>query len=461
MSLRTLLIWIIIAGALGSGVLVTRSRQRAALLIIPEATSRTVGFEPSSVVGIERIVDDHREILERDPDAISQWVIHWSQGGMDHRWGVQSRKVRSGLRSLATSRIQLSETDLVETLAGEIVIRLGSGDSIRLLFGDSSSGGYIPIRVEERAVDGVATKLWFGRVERAISDAFISNRLLGWRSDRLFEMVNSAVDRVELVAGGTSVEFARTSAGWVVVDPIQIHGNTERIEDLVKVLISLEAVSFVDQALDETTTGISSPIATIRMHAGGIESSLVIGTRADVGGSSVYGQLETSTGSALITLKTDQLSKVNSSVEAYIGSTPSSASATQVRKVQINGRDGNARLVADRSTGSWIIDGAQADSLNREAIERMINVLINHPTQTIRVLDEDSAIVPFGSVELIGQGDRLMDRLSIALDSTPSGMRLLVIRELVSGQRVLWAIANDEAAATGAWLTVVAGKRLP
>lgn len=461
MSIRTLLIWIIIAGALGGGVLVTRVQQDAARQDTPVARSQTIGFDPAGTVGLERVVGGVRQILARDAEQSSRWILHWSQGGMDSRWLVGASKARSGIRVLATARAIVSDEDLVTVPAGEVVIRQSSGDVIRVEFDSQSSGGYTAIRVEERASDGVATKRWFGRIERSVSDVFISDGLLGWRSNRVFDIPSSAVRAVELEAAGTSVSLARTNTGWTVAEPMQTHGDTQRIEDLIKVLISLEASAFVDADLDSVTTGIDTPIATLRITTMDESSSLVIGTRSDVGGSSVYAKLETPTGSAMITLEIDQLSELTASSEAYVGKTPSPASATAIGGLRINGRDGKARLEASRSMGNWTIEGNAADSLNRDAIDRLIGVLTRDPAQVVRVLEADTAVAALGSVELLGQDGAQIDRFDVALDSTEAGMRLLVLKELESGQRVLWATVSDEAAATGAWLTAVAGKRVP
>ena len=461
MSIRTLLIWIIIAGTLGGIVIAIKAQQNKTLLTKPATASRLISFDPASTITLERAVANQREVLRQDPTEPGRWTIHWSHAGMDHQWAAQPNKVRSALRTLATARILPADENLITTLAGEFIIRQLNGDSIRIEFDASSSGGYTPIRVEERDSQGIATAMWFGRIEKNIADAFIPKPIKDWRSDRIFEMPNSAVRGLELSAMGTSVEFARMNTGWMIQKPIQIHGNTTQIENLVKVLTSLEAATFVDDPLDPATTGLGTPIATIRISATDESSTLTIGTRADVDGTRVYAQLNTSTGSALVTLETDQLAKLTAVVDAYIAKTPSRQNLSAIRAVRIEGRDGKTRLKADKSAGNWIIAGAQADSLNRDAIERLLRVLIRNQAPLVRLLDANTPIEPLGYVELLGENEQPLNRFAIALDSTDAGMRLLILQKLTSGQQVLWASNADEALATGAWLTAVAGKRVP
>ncbi len=460
MSMKTLCIWIIVAGVLGAGVLMIRARQASAMLSGPIITSRTIGFDPSETAGVEVIGDGAHQVLERDPDRPDRWLIRWVESGLDHSWVASPSKARSGLRALATARVMLSEVDLVETTGGEVNIRKHDGDVIRVVFDAGTSGGYQAVRIEERDRDGVASGRWFGRVEASLFETFVGKGMLGWRSDRLFEITNSAVRLVELEAMGASVVLGQTNTGWVIEQPIQIHGQRTTIEDLVKVLLSLESKSFVDDEIDSQTTGIANPIAKVKIATTDQTAVLTIGTRADINGETVYAQVESATGSALITLATDQLSKLTAAVEAYISKTPSPASSGAIASVRINGRDGIERFIASRTMGNWIIDDTQADSINRDAIDRLVGVLARDEALFVRFFDADAVPTAMGYVELLSADGSVLDGFGIALDSTQAGMRVLIFRELGNGQVVLWASDSEAAMATGAWLTAVAGKRV-
>jgi len=464
MSIRTLLIWIILAGTLGGAVLAIQSHQQSAQPK-PDSSVRTLGFDPADTIGLSRTVGDEHQILERDLTQPDRWLIHWSNNGLDHRWGVDAAKARGGVRALATADVVKIEQDPEFTPAGELIIRQKSGNSIRVEFGASSSGGYTPIRVEERDTDDIASGRWYGRVEKSLSDEFVNNGMLRWRQDRLFEIPNSAIRTVELEAGGTSVALARTPKGWMLTRPIQIHAERDQVEHLIEVLRSLRASNFVDTKTDPQTSGIDTPIATIHITTADNTSTLTIGTRADVDGSTVYGHLDTPSDSALITLDTNQLSKLTAVPEAYISKTPTPLARADIRSLVIMGKDNIARLKASRVHGEWTIGGSPVDSLNQEAIDRLIGVLTQGQAQLVSVLDDEPPTV-LGSIELISNAGTPLARLSVALDSTQAGMRLLLIEELGSGKlgsgkAVRWAMVSNEAAASGAWLTAVASKRPP
>jgi len=461
MSIRTLLIWIIIAGALGAGVLMARAQKLAARDAQPVSTTRTIGFDPVSTIMIDRIVDGQREVLERDANQADRWLVHWSQGGMDQSWAVQTPKVKGALRLLSTARIQAVEHDPITKVAGEIMLRQSVGDSFKIEFDAQASGGYFGVRIEHRDQEGIAVARWFGQIERKVFEAFISTGFRHWRSTRIFDMPNSAIRGIELEAGGMQLELARTNTGWTITRPVPIAGDAQRIEELTRVLLSLETSSFVDDSLGEHTTGLDAPIAKITLTGVDESSTIVIGTRSDVGGSQVYAKLNTPSGQTLVTLKTDQLAKLTAAAEPYIAKTPSQASLGSVSGVKINGRDGLTRFSSIRSQGQWTIDGAQADTVNREAIDRLVGLLLRDPANTVLMLDAKSIIDPVASVVLHGQGNEVLGSFGIAIDSTPAGMRLLMLLDLDDGQQVVWGTVSENAAATGAWLTAVAGKRIP
>jgi Domain of unknown function (DUF4340) len=460
MSMRTLFIWIIIAGMLGGAVLAIRAQQAKAMLDTQEPTTRTLGFDQAGTIELSRVVENEHQVLQRDAAQPDLWTIQWTQGGADYSWEADPTIVRSGLRALATARVRITQENPVSQSAGELLIRQRSGGSIGIEFDSASAGGYTGIRVEERDSEGVATRRWYGRIEKTIYDAFIDTGILHWRSDRLFSMPRSAVRSASLEAGGAKVGLERTSAGWVVTEPYRIHAQREKIEELVNIVLALRSAKFVDEAVNPKTTGLDSPVAVIRLSASDGPTTLTIGGRADVGGDTVYGRLESSTGSALLTLGTSQLSKLTADPMAYIGHIPSGLSSSRIRGVRILGKDDLSRFEAMRVMGDWMIDGTKADSVRRDALDRLIAVLTNDEAQAVRVFDRQEVPPALGTIELLGESGKTLDRFGVALDSTEAGMRMLVMEPIGDDRVVLWAAASDDAAASGAWLTAVASKRV-
>ena len=461
MSMRTLFIWIIVAGALGGVVLFTRAQSTKAQSKAPIQTTRTLGFDTARTVGLTRLVDNERQVVEADELQPNRWIVRWVQDGMDRAWIADLNKARAGFRSLATANIMLSATDLVASSRGEVVIHQRDGESIRVEFGSNPSGGFTPVRIEERDAGGIATARWFGRIDRSVADVYMNNSVLGWRTDQVFDLPNSSIRQVELKAGENAVALERSAVGWRIVEPVAVQGDRAQIEALVKVLLSLEAASFVDDEVDPQTSGIESPIASVELSTADSTSSIVIGNRADVGGERVYAQIRTGVGSAMVTLATDQLSKLTPIADAYISKVPSSLSATMVNRMSVAGRDERIRLDATRTMGDWLIDSSKADSINREAIERVIRVVCTNPAQAVGIIESESIPAPIAFIEMHGNDASQSQRFGLTLDSNDAGMRLLLTQQVSQTQSVVWSCISDDASASGAWLIAVASRRLP
>jgi|GEM_PF-1742271 len=469
MSIRTLLIWIIVAGVLGAGVILAQAQKQAALRNVPEATSRTIGFDPSNTVAMARIgqTELDREFLERDPIQPDRWLIHWSANGMDQTWPAQTPKARGSIRTLATARALISPTDLLKNRAGEIVIRQQDGRSIRIEFDRDSAGGMTPIRVEERGSDGIATARWFGRLEKPIADAFVQLGMLDWRSKLIFDVPGSIVSQVDLEAGGLELSLERASNGWRINNPIGIHGQHDRIDELIQALLQVQTAEFVDGTLDDSISGLDRPIAKVTMGTADEQTRLTIGTRADVNGDTVYALVYAPSGTAMVTVETLALSKLTASVEPYISKVPAANGASKVSSLRVLGRDGVERYHAHRSMGNWTIDGQQVDSINQGAIERCVRVLTASDAQLVRVIEANAKPSELGVLELLDAGGQVLDRFEVAIDSNEAGMRLVLMRlagsPFVDSDKqahVIWAMNSEEAMATGVWLTAVAGKRV-
>ena len=461
MSIRTLCIWIIVAGILGTGVLATRARERSAMEANPIVSSRTLGFDPALTVGIVRVAEGKREILERDQNSADRWVIHYTRDGLDRAWSVVPMKARSGIRSLATSPIELSEVDLVLSIGGELEIRQADGSSYRIVFDENSAGGYTAIRVEERSADGITLSQWYGRIARGVRDSFIGKGMLGWRNEHVFDLPNSAITTIDLQAGGSIVSLARTSNGWMIKSPYEIHGDRETIDNLVQVLLSLQSKSFVDTQVSSTTTGIDTPIAQVRLGSTDAEISLIIGGRADVDGALVYAEIESALETVLVTLETNQLAKLKVSGQAYIAQTPSMYGAGSIGSLRVLGRDGFVRFEAARPVDKWMVGEERVDSINGEAIDRLVKIITRDQASALNVLDQEVGESALGYVEIVGTDGAVLDRFAVAIDSSDTGMQTLFMHELPSGKRVVWMFDSQEAMATGAWLTAVASKRRP
>ncbi len=461
MSMRTLFIWIMLAGFLGAGVLAVRAQQLNNRQSTPIATTRTLEFDPATTAALEIKAQGRRQILTQAPNQPDQWILHWTHDGRDYHWPTQSIKARSGLRALATARINTSNENLVTDPTGELIIRQQDGSSMNIEFDSASSGGYTAIRVEERGTDGVATSRWFGRIEKTISDAFISTGMLYWRSDRVFPVANSAIRSIDIAAGAGEVKLRRSTQGWALTHPYPMHGNQSTIDELVKSLLAIKSSTFVDESIDPATTWMNAPIATINLATTNETVSLIIGAQADVNGDTVYATIKTPTQSALVTMKADQLAGLTAAPAAYISKSPSPLNASAIGSIHIEGRDSIARLITSRSGASWNIGENPADSLNRDSINRLIAVLTKAQAQHVQSYGTEGLPKELGYIKLFDASGNQLDRLAVALQSSPGGMQLVLMKTINDDQVMVWGIRSEDATATGAWLTAVASKRVP
>jgi Domain of unknown function (DUF4340) len=462
MSMRTLCIWIMISGFLGGAVLIVRSYQQKQASQVVVSDSRTIGFDPSMTIGLIQIVDGREQSVQRDPQVPGKWELRREFGDSElssRAWNVEPNKIRAGLRALATGLVRTGDDSFGYENADSLFIRQRSGEQFRVEFGNEVSGGYVSVRIEAQDADGVQLERWDGRVERSLYDVFVMSGFEHWRSLRVFEVAASGVQSIALEAGGSSVTLARKSRGWEIEDPISIHGSRETIEDLVKVLISLEVDAFVDEEVNDETTGLANPIAQIQIGETEKQSLLTIGRRANVDLSTVYAQLETEKGKQLFTLKTDQLAKLTASVEAYISPVPSDFGVTDILGVKVLGNDGRPRFEALRSEGSWMIGESLADSINRDAIERLLLLLVRNQAGAVRVLTNDLLPTRVGSVVLVDRAEQETEKFEIALESDQNGLNVMLIKPIDELTSIVWVSNSDEAAASAAWLTAAASRR--
>ncbi|MFG0245537.1 MAG: DUF4340 domain-containing protein [Phycisphaerales bacterium JB052] len=458
MSIRTLLIWIIIAGMLGGAAVFVRQKHIAALAE-QEVVWVGLEFDPAGVVSVSVEGEDGSVEIQRDADSIDQWRGEWAHGVT---WGLASNRVRGGLRSLATARVRLSDEAVLETVARTATVRSRDGSIMTLSIGADRLGGRVPVRVEQRDEGGAIERVVDGWLDTALADSFASDVMLGWRDDRLFDMAASSVSRLRLSANKYAASLVRRTNGWAIDDPIDVHANREKVEELLRSLLSIKAQRFIDDEIDDSTSGLATPLARISIGDDESAATLLIGTRADIGADTLYARFDRGGNSTLVTVSTDALSKLTAVPDAYVSPTAGGFGLTSVRSVRVLGRGDAVKLVAERNGAAWRIAGQDTDSLTAESIERLLSILLRQPAFAVRLVDDSYALPKsIAGVELLDAGGTMLGGYEIALEQAADGLRLLVIDDLGDGQRVVWGYTGDEAQATGTWLTVAASRPMP
>ena len=461
MSLKTLAIWIILAGLLGGVALLLRQQQVSAQ---QHREIEWVNFEidPASITSVELTRGTAKASLVRSETVVDQWVGHWEDGNQIASWPVSATRIRGALRQLATTRLRLTEETLFDDSEDEISLISRTGTKTTLKIGSDRSGGRAPARLEQWDESGAVDRVVSGWIETKVVDSLTPAISSGWRDEQLLQRPLSTVRYVRLQAGEYLVELTRGTQGWQIDEPIEVHANQTSVESLIKSLLALKATQFVDDpAVDDRTAGLDAPLAFIELGDEQNRASLTVGTRADVGGDQLYARVSTGENKALITLPTESLSKLTAVADAYVSEHPAGYATTSVREVQVLGRDGQTRLTAQRDGADWDVDGRRADSLTKESIDRLLTLLLQRPADAVRLADQSVEIPnPIGSVALHDRLGEELGQYDVALEQSQAGMRLLVITPLNDGRRAIWSFLGDEAQATGTWLTLSAGRRV-
>ncbi|MBO6738682.1 MAG: DUF4340 domain-containing protein [Phycisphaerales bacterium] len=457
MSLRTLLIWCIIAGLLGGAAVILRE-QHAKSVQSSVVEWGGLQFDPAAVTRLEIDSGTGRAVLERDADSIDNWSGSWSIDDAAQRWAIASTRIRGALRTLSTGQIRLSDEQLIED-GTRLTLRSRNDSSVELLIGDDRSGGRTPVRVEQRDESGAIERVLDGWMESGIADALTVRNTLAWRDERLMSIAMSGVDGVRIQAGPYETRLELSGTQWQITAPIAVRAERERVEGLIRSLVALRAGAFVDRAIDPETSGLSSPLAEIELWSGSDAYRLVVGKAADVGGDSLYASFSRNDAETLIQIPTTSLSKLTAVPDAYVSTRASGVSQTRVRGLRVLGKDGDVRFETVLDDGSWVQNGTRVDTLSERSVQRLLGLLTQTSSDAVRVLEDDSALPKvIAGIEIVDEAGERLGRYDVSLEPSDQGMRLLLSSELEGGRLVVWAYVGEDAQATGTWLTLTAGR---
>ncbi|MCA9304124.1 MAG: DUF4340 domain-containing protein [Phycisphaerales bacterium] len=463
MQIRTILLWIIIAGVLGAAVVLTKPARDGNPAATEAEAWRSLAIDPARVVRITRSISGQQDqTVERSGAGGEAWIVRWGSEESPMSWPADPMRVRAGTRNLSTQKISETETNTLSEPAGTVRVVDADGRDIEITFGSTAGGGLVPVRVDERDPTGIVQSRWFGRIQTQVRDAFLTTGFLPWRSNELFVGVPAQIRSVSLDAGSHHVELQRDPSGWIITSPFVSMAEPEKAEELVGTLLGLESLGFVDSSDEGIDAGFERPIAVVSMTSEGGETWMRIGSQADMGGQQVFARINTPAGEAIVRVLAENLAKLTPTPEAYIARIPSRTALSDISRLEILAVDGKPRLVATRSMGGWSIDGSPATLQYREAIDRLVQVLTVEPASGVQVLGADTEpSESMGGVRAFDAEGNLLMRFGFGLDSSDAGLRLLMTEDLDAGGQILWICTSDEARGTGAWLTAMASRRAP
>lgn len=453
MRVQTVLIWIVVAGLLAGLVALTRSGGASASSARADGrTTWTVPIDPARVVSMTRTVGNQPAgAAERTgPD---RWVVRWS--GPDGRarvWHADPGRVRAGLRLLGTAEIIRSGEDSESDLGPENTLRIveQDGRSVEIWFGRRAAGGQTPVAVLVKGPDGIAQQRVDGRIGSGIPEALMRTEWTNWRDPTLFEATASGTTGVGVRFRDRTVRLERGALGWRVVEPFDFDADNAEVERLIATLGALRASSFAD-GIDDATSGLDEPLATIRVADRAGERAMEVG-RADAEGM-VSARLTDGDRSAVVRLPAEALARVSSAAEVYVRRTPLRIGVSDVASVALADPGGAERFRAERDAGRWVSSGTPVSPNQRDAIDRLLRVLGSQPAARVAAGPvPDDARGRLGSIEVAARDTGAVASFALRAGEGPDGLLLIVALRVSESDELAWTIASDEARAVIAWI---------
>ncbi len=462
MSLRTVLISIIVAGALAALVLIDSSLSSQHAETEQTTTTRTLGVDPATItrISIESgPLGTHS--ARRDPHQPDTWVVE-----LDHaQTSADPARVRAALRAIASTTIEPTDDETPITPGATLEIGSRDRSTTELRFDTAQVGGRVRVSVTQRDESDIVTSRWFGSVETGVRDSLAREGFRPWRSADLFPISLARVDRATISTRSGSVTMARTPLGWILTAPHRAPASRAKVESMLGVLLAIDAQSFLDdERITDDLTGLDDPRArlSVRDSATGDEYTLAIGAPVDESAQRVYARAARSgSPGARVLVETKGIATITPAPLAYVHASPVTLGSSLVRSITLASADDEPVWSASRSIDTWNIGSIPASPDQHDAIDRLLHVLceqesssvIEHPADT--PVDGANSI---GYVELRTSDDAPPTRVRVLVQSTDQGIRLLMRPADPDGtpSPYTWIGASQEATAAAAWLSVIA-----
>lgn len=327
-----------------------------------ESSSRLIGFDAGEIVRVTVLAGGKGETVERVPGTVDGWVIGRGTGGA---WPARAQQVRAALRELATTRVETQGAAGFEPGGGEVVLERRDGSVVRVGLGLGPVAGKVPVRVETRDPDDIATGRWTGRGASGLASLTREGVTRAWRREALFGISASEVGSLALRAGPREVSLERGGSGWRVASPLTIGADPERVNGVLRRVLSLRAAGFVDASGDDALLGLDEPRASITLGWGdpaGYTAMVDIGAASTDG--RVYAAVTRSDLGSRVVVELDAASvgSLTAAPLAYARATASTLGASRVDGLAITDGDGEEVVSMARELGSWArVSGAAVD----------------------------------------------------------------------------------------------------
>jgi hypothetical protein len=117
-------------------------------------------------------------------------------------------------------------------------------------------------------------------------DSTFNRNTFDLRDKAVVKVDRDKLDAVEVSAGGRSLRFAKSGSEWRIAQPVEGRADFSAVEGLVGRMSGLQMKSVANaEGGDLKKFGLEQPAATVRMHSGSSQATLLVGGKAEEEGS--------------------------------------------------------------------------------------------------------------------------------------------------------------------------------
>ena len=152
----------------------------------------------------------------------------------------------------------------------------GDKDFKKLLIGEKTptGGGLFAKRGDDKRVLSIP----------AFQESTFDKKTFDLRDKAVIKFDREKIDRVDIVAGGKPVDFAKSGSDWTITKPIAAKADFGSVEGLIGKVQTAQMKSIASDAptpADLKKFGLDKPQAAVDLNAGSSKATLEIGGKAD------------------------------------------------------------------------------------------------------------------------------------------------------------------------------------
>lgn len=461
MSLRSVLISILVAGALGALVILDAAFIRSGGVDKEPPQRVTIGVDTPAIVRLtlQHATGEH-QTLERAPDRPGSWELTLPGAAP---WPADGARVRLALRTLTGAPIEPerdkgpSDPEWIADSPGLVRLETRDGASCEIAFDARSVARLRRVRVTNRDEDGIVTRRLVGRIDEGIAESFLVAGMDSWRDPSLFPSSPSRVGALTLTAGASRVTLGRDGASWSITDPWRVGAEPGAVDETLRSVLALSAESFPDPGLDPAATGLDTPRATIRVldRSRSESATLAIGVPSSIDASRVYASYSSPGGDdrgTLVEVSSERVGKLTASPEAYIQRAAVKPAPSRIDSIRVELSGEGRSWTATREFDAWRVNADPVTPGEERSIERFLETIANTPAQEIAAPSGEPVDPGAPVLHVLSLADGEDVRFALALE-TGGAEPVLKLRRLdAPGEGFVWIYRAGSLERVAPWL---------